>query len=82
MLQYMRCFHAPEEKLELVGCYLQRKAGFGKQGFGFQYCDNQNFGQSIEKPQIYTKNPKNSHFLLSNFCAKKSLLWWAYKEVA
>jgi hypothetical protein len=61
----MRCFHAPEEKFELVGCcYLLRKAGFHEQGFDFQYCDNQNFGQCFEKPQIYPKNPKISHFLL------------------
>jgi hypothetical protein len=32
----MRCIHAPKEKLELVGCYLQRKAGFGEQDFDFQ----------------------------------------------
>jgi hypothetical protein len=50
----MRRFHAPEEKLELVGCCLESKAGFGEQGFDFQFCDNQNFGQSFEKPQIYT----------------------------
>jgi hypothetical protein len=60
----MRCIHAPEEKLELVGCYLLRKAGFGEQGFDFQFCDNQNLGQSFEKCQIYTKKPKISHFLL------------------
>ncbi len=41
-----------------------RNAGFGEQGFDFQYCDNQSFGESFEKPQIYTKKPKNSHFLL------------------
>ncbi len=64
----MRCIHAPQEKLELVGCYLLRKAGFGEQGFDFQFCDNQNLGQSFEKCQIYTKKPKISHFLLSNFC--------------
>ncbi len=34
-----------------------RNAGFGEQGFDFQYCDNQNFGESFEKPQIYTKKP-------------------------
>jgi len=50
---------APEEKLELVGCYLQRKAGFGKQGFDFQFCDNQNLSQSFEKHQIYTKTTQN-----------------------
>jgi hypothetical protein len=41
-----------------------RNAGFGEQGFDFQYCDNQNFGESFEKPQIYTKKPKISHFLV------------------
>ncbi len=45
----MRCIHAPEEKLELVGYYLQRKAGFGEQDFDFEFCDNQNLGQSFEK---------------------------------
>jgi hypothetical protein len=66
----MRCFHAPEEKLELVGCYLQRKAGFGEHGFDFQYCDNQNFDQSFEKPQIYTKNPKFPTFYSETFVEK------------
>jgi hypothetical protein len=60
----MRCIHAPEEKLELVGCYLLRKAGFGEQGIDFQFCDNQNLGQSFEKCQIYTRKPKIPHFLL------------------
>ncbi len=56
----MRCIHAPQEKLELVGCYLLRKAGFGQQGFDFQFCDNQNLGQSFEKRQIDTRKPKIS----------------------
>jgi len=60
----MRCIHAPQKKLELVGSYLLRKAGFGKQCFYFQFCDTQNFGQSFEKSQIYTKKPKKFHFLL------------------
>jgi len=77
----MRCFHAPEEKLQHVGCYLQRNARFGEHGFDLQYCDNQNFGQCFEKPQIDSKIPKISHFLLWNFCGKKSLLWWAYRKV-
>jgi hypothetical protein len=52
----MRCIHAPQEKLELVGCcYLLRKAGFAKQGFDFQFCDNQSLGQSLENCQIYNK---------------------------
>jgi len=51
----MRCIHAPEENLKLVGCHLRRKAGSGKQDFDFQLCDNQNLGQSFEKLQIYTK---------------------------
>ncbi len=59
----MRCIHAPEEKLELGGCYMRRKAGFGEQGFDFQFYNNQNLGQSFEKLQIYTKNPKTFHFL-------------------
>jgi hypothetical protein len=44
----------PESKMfiKLVGCYLLRKAGFGEQGFDFQFCDNQNLGQSFEKCQI------------------------------
>jgi hypothetical protein len=62
----MRCIHAPEEKSELVGCYMQRKTGFGEQGFDFQFSDNQNLGQSFEKLQIYTKKPKISHFLWKN----------------
>jgi len=59
----MRCIHAPEEKLELVRCCMQRKAGFGEQGFDFQFSDNQNLGRSFEKLKIYTKKPKISHFL-------------------
>jgi len=55
----MRCIHALQEKLELVGCYLLRKAGFAKQGFDFQFCDNQSLGQSLENCQIYTKKTKN-----------------------
>jgi hypothetical protein len=66
----MRCFHAPEEKLELLPCYLQRKARFGEQGFDFQYCNNQNFGQSFKKPQIYTKNPKFLTFYSESFVEK------------
>ncbi len=62
----MRCIHAPEEKLELVRCYMQRKAGFGQQGFDFQFSDNHNLGQSFEKLQIYTINPKISHSLWKN----------------
>ncbi len=67
--------HAPQEKLELIGCYLLRKAGFGEQGFDFQFYDNQNLGQSFEKCEIYTKNPKISHCLFWNFCGIKSLGW-------
>jgi hypothetical protein len=64
----MRCIHAPQEKLELVGCcYLLRKAGFGEQGFDFQFCDNQNLGQPFEKCQIYTKNPKFPTFYCETF---------------
>ncbi len=62
----MRCIHAPEEKLELVGCYMRRKAGFGEQGSDFQFSDNPNLGQSFEKLQIYTINPKISHSLWKN----------------
>jgi hypothetical protein len=40
---------------------MRRNAGFGEQGFDFQYCENQNFGESFEKPKI-------SHFTLK-------LLW-------
>jgi hypothetical protein len=63
----MRCIHATEEKLELVGCYLQRKAGFGEQGLDFQFCDNLNLCQSFEKLQIYTKKPKLSPFYSESF---------------
>jgi hypothetical protein len=72
----MKCIHAPEDKSELVGCYMQRKTGFGEQGFDFQFSDNQNLGQSFEKLQNYTENPK-----FPTFCGKMSLLWWAYKKV-
>jgi hypothetical protein len=48
----MRCIHAPEEKLELVRCYMRRKVGSGQQGFDFQFSDNHNLGQSFEKLQI------------------------------
>jgi hypothetical protein len=63
----MRCIHAPQEKLELVGCYLLRKAGFGEQGFDFQFCENQNLGQSFEKCQITLKNPKFPTFYSQTF---------------
>jgi hypothetical protein len=59
-----------------------RIAGFGEPDFDFQYCDNQNFGEPFEKPQIYTTKPKISQILLRNFCGKKSLLWWAYRKVS
>jgi hypothetical protein len=45
----------------LVTC--PRKGRFGKQGFVFQFCDDQNLGQSFEQSQIDTRKPKNSHFV-------------------
>ncbi len=54
----MRCIRASEEKLELVG-NLWRKAGLGEHSFDFQFCDNQNIGQSFEKRQIYTNKTQN-----------------------
>jgi hypothetical protein len=45
----------------LVTC--PRKAGFGEQGFVFQFCDNQNLGQSFEKRQIDNRKQKNSHLV-------------------
>ncbi len=45
----------------LVTC--SRKAGFGEQGFVFQFCDNQNLGQSFEKREIDTRKPKISHLV-------------------
>jgi len=59
----------------LVTCH--RKAGFCEQGFVFQFCDNHHLGQSFGKIQIYTRKPKKIPL-----CGKKSLLWWAYQEVA
>jgi hypothetical protein len=40
------------------------------QGFDFQYCNNQNFRESFEKLQIYTKNPKFPTFYFETFVGK------------
>ncbi len=67
----MRCFHAPEEKLELVSYYLQRKAGFGEQGFDFQYCDNQNLANLLKNLKFKLKNPKFPTFYSESFVEKR-----------
>jgi hypothetical protein len=58
-VQWERCIHAPEEELELVSCYLPKKAGFGEQGFDFHFCENQNLPKNIQ----FTL--KNQQLLLS-----------------
>ncbi len=70
MLLYMSYYNEMHSctRREIRACrlYLRRKAGFGEQDFDCEFCDNQNLGQSFEKLQIYTKNPKFSHFLWKN----------------
>jgi hypothetical protein len=75
----MRCFHAPEEKIELVGCYVE-ECWIWRAGFWFSVLWQSEFS-GIFGAQMYTKTPKISHFLLWNFCGKTSLLWWAYRKV-
>jgi hypothetical protein len=48
----------------LVTC--PRKAGFGEQGFVFQFCDNQNLGQIFWKTSNLHRKPKISHFVDKN----------------
>ncbi len=55
ILQYMSLYNEMHSgtRREIRACRLvtcPRKAGFGEQGFVFQFCDNQNLGQIFWKP--------------------------------
>jgi hypothetical protein len=46
-----------------------RNAGFGEQGFDFQYCDNQNFRESLEL-KCTLKHEKFPTFYSETFAEK------------